>query len=230
MGPSGPDHGPGERRALAEPAAATAAPAWWRQPATTIPMVISLAAAVAACASVVVACAAYGDQQQANREQAAAQRDADVRLVSYDADPGNPKIVTIRNLSQQPLYQTSLTGSFILSGGHGSGSFVMRGYASVLLGQLAPCSTTTVDLQAPHLLARAADQPWAGSLPVPWRRAESAQVQWRTVALNFTDGNGLTWVVAEGRANLVTSQEILADAIPGDPTAPAHTTAAAGCS
>jgi hypothetical protein len=59
--------------------------------------------------------------------------------------------------------------------------------------------------------------------------AAAAAVQWQTLSLDFTDGNGLTWAVAQKHAYQVNPQEIL-PALPGYPTPPTRSTTAAGCS
>jgi hypothetical protein len=237
-------------QALPEPAAAAKAAPWWRVPATAIPIAISVVA-------LAISGASYWDLHQANRQlsaadrlqnaaaisAAAAAREADAKVVSYDPDPGNPKIVTVQNLGQQPIYSTSLFGLLTISS-----KAPVTIYYGVWLGQLVPCSTTRVDLQYPQFVPRAAvaaggglfisqwiaAQFFAGVtyLPHPMQMIESARWQWRTTGLTFTDGNGLTWILGtrKGRPTLLSPPFLYPSESRNGPPAPASTAPAAGCS
>lgn len=200
---------------------------WWREPATIIPIVVSIVA-------VVFTGATYWDQHQADREQssaavaaAAAVQEADAKLVSYSTESGNTQVVVVQNLSQQPIYDTTLDGWVRTS----SEKQVYPIDLGIWLGQLPPCTDTHVYLTDPRFLAKAIQAMYGAAansfttLTTPWK--------WQTKGLVFTDGNGLSWIlqITLGQPSRAIYQYPtgIGTVIP-QPTPPMRTTTAAGCS
>jgi len=185
----------GEQAPLAGETRETKDRRWWREPAT----VAAVVAAVGTILSAGFAGTTWWEAHQTDRANSLSQvsaaiaaRMAQARLVSLHQETSDPKTTVVQNLSQQPVYNSTVMGTMT----HGGRDFLE---IVVPLGELPPCSDTMVNFGDPRVL-RTAIIPLGDADPHPFLRISSAGARawhWRPQSLQFTDAVGLSWLLSD---------------------------------